>query len=234
MSEISLTGDQMLTVLETVAKQGPLSAAEVARRCDINRTVAHRLLVTLALRGYVRRVSTRYTLGPTVPTLCERRPADIATLARQGMAQLAESCGETVVLHGISEAEAIVIEQAIGERHLVRVQHKPGSRHRLDRGASGWAILAFQGEKQRARLLEILGAGEEAELRIQKVRKQGFAVSKDELQLGVHGIAAPLLYPDGRCEASLGILVPSSRSDLIGSLAEELMATATAISKSLS
>lgn len=233
MAEISLTGDQMLTVLETVAKQGPLSAAEVARRCDINRTVAHRLLVTLSLRGYVRRVPNGYTLGPTISSLVERRPADIATIARGGMAQLALSCGETAVLHGISDTEAVVIEQAIGERHLVRVQHKPGSRHRLDKGASGWAILAFQADKQRSRLLESLGSGEQAEVRIQEVRSQGYAVSRDELQLGVHGIAAPLIYPDGRCEASLGILVPSSRSELIPGLAEELMATAASISKSL-
>lgn len=233
MAEISLTGDQMLTVLETVAKHGPLSAAEVARQCDINRTVAHRLLVTLALRGYVRRVPNGYTLGPTIPSLVEGRPADIATLAREAMAQLATSCGETAVLHGISDNEAVVIEQAIGERHLVRVQHKPGSRHRLDQGASGWAILAFQGDKQRARLLESLSSGKQAEARIEEVRAQGYAVSRDELQMGVHGIAAPLLFPDGRCEASLGILVPSSRSELIPGLAEELMATAATISKKM-
>lgn len=57
MAEISSTGDQMLAVLETVAEEGPLSAAGVARRLDVNRTVAHRLLTTLHRRAYLRRDS---------------------------------------------------------------------------------------------------------------------------------------------------------------------------------
>jgi len=233
MAEISQTGDQMLTVLETVAKDGPMSAAEVARHCDINRTVAHRLLATLAQRGYVRRVQDGYTLGPAVPSLIGSRPTDLAALARPRMEQLAATSGETAVLHGLSETEAVVIEQALGERHLVRVQHRPGSRHSLHKGASGWAILAYQPEKQRTRLLKVLKAGDGGEERIAEIRANGFALSHDELQMGVHGIAAPLLHSDGRCEASLGILVPSSRSELLPSLAETLMAAAAAISKSL-
>ena len=155
MAEISLTGDQMLTVLETVARQGPLSAADVARLCDINRTVAHRLLVTLAQRAYVRRDEEGYRVGPAALLLAQSADFDLRRLARPIMQRLAEDTGETVVMHAIDDAEAVVIDQALAQRHLVRVEHRPGSRHPLHQGASGWSLLAFQSGKFIDRVLKI-------------------------------------------------------------------------------
>lgn len=233
MVEISLTGDQMLTVLETVAEQGPLSAADVARFCDINRTVAHRLLITLGQRGYVRRDEGGYTLGPAITALTRHLETDLAAIARAEMEKLAAETGETVVLHGLDNGEAVVIDQALGQRHVLRVQHTPGSRHPLHKGASGWSILAFQEPKLQTRFLKKAPDLKLANERIAQTRKDGFAVSHDELQMGVHGIAVPLLRSDGTCSASIGILVPTGRSELLPMLAKPLMAAAAAISKNL-
>ena len=234
MSEISLTGDQMLAVLETVAKEGPISAAEAARRRGINRTVAHRLLTTLANRSYVRRTDDGYVLGPAAGHLSHGIEVSIEEASKPHMMKLAQHLGETVVLHGVSRLDAVVLDQAVGARHLVRVQHTPGSRHSLCRGASGWAILAFQSEKVINRVLKSGVCGKDAEARITKVRLDGYAVSHDELQLGVHGIAAPLFAHSKTCEASLGILVPSVRADSIMNLRAPLLDAAGSISRDLS
>ncbi len=227
--EISLTGDQMLTVLEVVASDGPLSAAEVARACDINRTVAHRLLTTLAQRSYVRRGEEGYMIGPAVLRLAPAADADLRRAAKPVMNRLARETGETVVLHGLDNLEAVVIEQSPGQQHLVRVEHSPGSRHKLSQGASGWSLLAFQSEKTIARALKKAGSEADARKRIDAVKAEGYAISHDELQQGVHGIAVPLVETSGRCQASLAILAPSVRAGSLPNRLKTLKAAADEI-----
>src|SRR5580692_3140047 len=127
----------MLSALETVAACGPVSAAEVARRNGINRTVAHRLLTTLHRRSYVRRVQGGYIVGPAITRLAGSVEPELVGAVMPEVATLADEIGETVVAHVIDGADAIVVAQAIGTRHLVRVQHEEGSRHPLTHGASG-------------------------------------------------------------------------------------------------
>lgn len=233
MVEISLTADQMLTVLECVAREGPVSAAEVARHCDINRTVAHRLLTTLAQRAYIRRDTGGYKLGPALLELTRGMETDLRGVAKPVMQKLANETGETVVLHGLANAEAVVIEQALGQKHLVRVEHNPGSRHSLLQGASGWSLIAFQDPKVVDRLLKKAQDPEEARKRIAKTREDGFAISHDELQLGVHGVAVPIIEPGGRCEASLAILLPAVRSERLPSLVQPLLDASRQITRLL-
>lgn len=230
MAEISLTGDQMLTVLETIARTGPLTAAEVARSCHINRTVAYRLLSTLAQRAYVRRGPDGYSLGSALVELARHLEWEISKIALPHMQRLAERVGETVVLHGLDNEEAVVVEQAVAERHLVRVQHSPGTRHPLFLGASGWSLLAFQDDRTIARVLKRAPDPQVACERIATARASGYAVSHDELQLGVHGIAAPLFNRSRTCVATLGILVPTGRSSGLAGFAQPLLETADAIS----
>lgn len=233
MSEISLTGDEMLSVLEMVAENGPVSAAEAARIRGINRTVAHRLLTTLAKRAYVRRTDKGYVLGPALARLSRMTEVGLEEIAKPYMAKLAQSTGETVVLHGIDRLDAVVLAQAVGLKHLVRVEHTPGSRHPLCKGASGWSILAFQPEKIIQRVLKSGDCDPDAEKRIAQVRAEGVAISHDELQMGVHGISAPVFNRAGVCEASIGLLVPAARASSIGSVREELLATAENITRNL-
>jgi DNA-binding IclR family transcriptional regulator len=233
MAEISLTGDQMLTVLERVASDGPLSAAEVATRCGINRTVAHRLLSTLAQRAYVRRGEDGYALGPAARRLARNTMLDLAEIARPAMLKLSQKTGETVLLHGLDNFEAIVLDQTPGTQHLVRVEHRPGSRHALNLGASGWSLLACQNERFISRFLKRVDDPDAVARRIAQTREAGYSISHDELQMGVHGLATGLVGNNGACTASLGILVPGQRSDLLPSFHDDLMATAAEISRQI-
>lgn len=223
----------MLTVLETVARNGPIKAADVARVCNLNRTVAHRLLVTLAQRAYVRRRQDGYILGGTILDIAKYIDTDIAGIARPFMEALAGHTGETVVLHCIDKDEAVVAAQALGQRHLVRVQHTPGSRHALTAGASGWSLLSFQDPATINRVVQNTSDPEAVLRRIEETRLAGYAESHDELQMGVHGVAAPLINDGGRCMASLGILVPTSRAASIAEHRSKVLSTSHDISEIL-
>ncbi|WP_413188767.1 IclR family transcriptional regulator [Paraburkholderia sacchari] len=224
----------MLNVLEMVAQQAPISASELAKICEINRTVAHRLLATLAKHSYVRRTEQGYLLGPGLARLGRLAESTLKQVAKPFMIRLAQVTGETVVLHGVDGLDAIVIDQVPGGiKHLVRVEHTPGSRHPLCRGASGWALLAYQPEKIVHRFGKLHDCNDDMLARLDQVRTAGYAESHDELQLGVHGIAAPLFGKDGSCEASIAVLVPSVRAAAISGFRQHLLDAATNISRRL-
>lgn len=202
----------MLTVLETVIEHGPLQAADLARICGINRTVAHRLVTTLHLRGYVRRTAGGYIPGAKLFQIARQVGSNILELALPFMTELSMQVGETVVIHELDGGEAVVLGQAMSDEHVLRVQHKSGSRHSSARGASGLAILAFQPEASIARILDGDPAAEAVQKKLSAIRQNGYAISHDELQLGVHGLAVPLHTSHDQVDASLGLLLPMSRA----------------------
>jgi DNA-binding IclR family transcriptional regulator len=232
--EISLTGDQMLAVLETVARHAPVTVSDVARLCDINRTVAHRLLATLSQRAYVRKEGSAYVMGPAILGLALQTDTDLRSVAKPVMQRLAQDLGETVVLHGIDKLEAVVLDQVLGQQHLLRVEHTPGSRHPLHLGASGWSILAFQPPKTIDKIVKKFTDVGALLTRIEQVRNDGYCVSHDELQRGVHGVAAPILEKSGRCLASIAVVVPAARAEIVPSLVKPVLAAARDIAAGLS
>ncbi|MFJ6321505.1 MULTISPECIES: IclR family transcriptional regulator [unclassified Rhizobium] len=224
MAEISSTGDQMLTVLETVAQRGPLSTAEIASLCDMNRTVVHRLLTTLHGRGYVSKLGKAFTIGPVIMQLASYGDAySFQRLALPIMQKMAASSGETVVLHRLDADSAVVVEQAVGDGHLLRVQHRPGSRHPLYIGASGRAILAYQAGPFIDKAVSQADRKDEALDLLEQVRQSGYAISRNELQQGVHGIAVPIRDARKNVQFSLGLLVPVLRADGIEQYLDALM-----------
>lgn len=214
MAEISSTGDQMLQLLELVAFEGPQTTAELASAAGINRTVAHRLLNTLHARGYLSRQGKDFALGPILTQMASTGDLNgILRIARPFMRELADEIGETVVLHRIDGDNAVVVEQAVSEAQVVRVQHREGSRHSLCSGASGRALLAWQPDRLVQRLVGRTEQSAELRRKLEETRASGYATSRDELQLGVVGAAVPLAEAGGIVRFSLAVLVPSQRAE---------------------
>src|SRR5580704_13806270 len=199
MTEISSTGDQMLTVLLTIARRGPATPTEIASMLNINRTVVHRLVNTLHQRAFLRRRPDGYVVGPMAVRLAETVESDLRRIAMPAMLRLADETGETVVLHSIDGHEAVVIDQAVSERHVVRAHPEP-------------AWLRRQ---------------------LEQIRKAGHAISADELQRGVHGLAAPILDAHGHARASIAVLVPAERSRRLAEQAGRVRQTSEQIASAL-
>lgn len=233
MAEISQTGDQMLSVLERIAEDGPVSSASLAQACGLNRTVAYRLVTTLAKRGYIQRTAQGYVLGPKVHHLGRLAAPGVTAIAHPVMEALSAKCRETVVLHVKERDEAVVADQVTGGGHVVRVEQPIGSRHSLCRGASGWAIFAFQEEAVIARILSGHAAVTDGPARIAAIRHEGVAMTHDELKQGVHGLSAPIFGVGGLCDSSLSILVPTSRAEALASLRADLVEASRQISQAL-
>lgn len=182
-SETAQTLDRGLRLLQLVADTpGGMTVTEAAGRLGVGRTVVYRLAGTLVAHGMIRRDSTgRLRLGAGVLHLALRAQPLIAEAARPVLRNLAERVGATAHLTMAEGAEAVALAVVEPSWTTFHVAYRPGSRHPLERGAAGRAILAGQRG----------GAG--------------WVTSAGELQAGAYGVAAPVAGLDG-VDASVGVV----------------------------
>ncbi|GAA1796996.1 helix-turn-helix domain-containing protein [Luedemannella flava] len=190
-SETAQTLDRGLRLLQLVAAApNGLTVTEAAAALGVGRAVVYRLAGTLAAHGLLRRdTSARLRLGAGVLQLARRAQPLLAEAATPPLRRLAEATGATAHLTVADGAEAVatlVVEPTWTAFH---VAYRPGSRHPLDRGAAGRAILLG-----RTGIFE-------------------YVVSAGELQRGAHGMAAPVLGVEG-LEASVGVVALTAFDEL--------------------
>jgi DNA-binding IclR family transcriptional regulator len=183
-AEISKTMDRGLRLLALLAESGAaLTVTEAASALEVNRTVVYRLAATLELHGLLRRTSDgRLALGFAVLGLASAVHPLLRQAALPSLRELAEDVGATAHLTVADGGEALAVAVVEPSWTSYHVAYRVGSRHALDRGAAGRAIL--------------LGRTPD---------RATFIASHGELQAGAHGIAAPVRGAVG-VEASVGVV----------------------------
>jgi IclR family KDG regulon transcriptional repressor len=234
MAEISKTTDQALTVLLELSDNGPMTAAALARSLKLNRTVVHRLLTTLHRRGFVTRTENGYAPGAILMRIAERVQPELRAAAHAVLSDLADRLEETIVLHVADGTDAVVLDQVVSQNHVLRVEHRIGSRHPLHTAASGRALLAFLGPAAVDRALKGVENAATVQRELDGVRSLGYAMSHDELQEGVHGLAIPVLTDRHHAIASVAVLVPTKRATTTTTHLDPLLDGARRIAESLS
>jgi len=177
------TLDRGLRLLQFVADTpGGLTITEAAARLGVGRAVVYRLAATLAAHGMVRRDSAgRLRLGAGVLHLARRAQPLVADAALPALRNLAEQVGATAHLTVAEGGEAVALAVVEPSWTRFHVAYRAGSRHPLERGAAGKAILAG------------------------RTGTNGWSVTSGELEPGAYGIAAPVLGVEG-LEASVGVV----------------------------
>ncbi|MGI5213023.1 IclR family transcriptional regulator [Plantactinospora sp. CA-290183] len=181
--ETAQTLDRGLRLLHLVADApGGLTVTEAAARLGVGRAVVYRLLGALTEHGMVRRDGTgRLRLGAGLLHLARRAQPLLAEGALPTLRRLAERTGATAHLTVVEAGEGVALAVVEPSWTAFHVAYRAGSRHPLERGAAGRAILAGR-------------AG-----RAEPVTSSG------ELQPGAYGVAAPVLGVAG-LEASVGVV----------------------------
>ena len=210
MAETSKTVHHAARVLEELRSGGPVPASELARRLALSRTVVTRLINTLESHDLVRRTGAGIELGFGLLDLARGLAPGLRDIARPHLHELAITFHETAVLAVADGDSAVAVDQVVPDRRVVRIHYRAGTRHSLLAAAHGRAMLAFAHPALIAGLTggEAEGAlGEE----LRRIRRDGYAVSHDELEQGVAGLASPILDGEGMAMASLGIVAPVAR-----------------------
>lgn len=225
--ETSRAVDNTARVLNALRAR-PRTATQLSRDLDINRTVIHRMLVTLLPHGFVERRGDVYRLGPGLPHAPTPLDADSVLAARPFLAALADRTGETIALHVITGRHATALDRVAGVRDVAKVAFRVGYRNDLTRGANSRVLMAYSADAATAAVLSAAAAPGVLLAQWREARRAGFAVSRDELRPGVHGLAIPVLRR-GAAEAAVCILVPSARGAALLRYLDDLHATAEAL-----
>lgn len=193
-----------------------LTVAELLKRVHLSRPTLYRLLRTLENKGFVVSLGDpqRFRLGPSVAQLAHSWNAglDLADVAEPTMRRVWEATGETVALF-VPEGLMRLCVAELPSRQALSFRRGVGYRERLVRGASGRSILA---QIESGIDLKSYAAGTDVDIdkcraELAKIRKRGYAVSRNELIEGAVAIAAPVFDGSNRVVASLGVFGPSLR-----------------------
>ncbi len=175
-----------------------LSVSELAEGLGTSRAAVYRLVTALEAHAMVRRPTGeragRVRLGLGLLDLARRVLPELRAAAGGPLRALAERAGATAhltVLDGGDALAVAVVEPSWTDFH---VAYRMGTRHPVDRGAAGRAIL--------------LGRAAPTGTDV--------AVTAGELQPGAHGVAAPVRDVPG-LEASVGVVALADLdADLVG------------------
>jgi IclR family acetate operon transcriptional repressor len=215
-----------LTVLDLFgADQPEWGTSEVARAARLPVPTAHRILTALAGRRYLARDdrTRRFRLGPAALDLGERARAvlDLRQIALPVLRRLVRETDETALLTVPNSARdhSVCLERVESSQPL-RLSVEPGRQLPLHAGASQKALLAFLAEDEIDRIASgplerlcraTITDGDALRTDLAEVRARGWAISFEETNVGVWGVAVPLLDDEGTVVAAVGLAGPSAR-----------------------
>jgi DNA-binding IclR family transcriptional regulator len=227
-SEIGTKGlgtvDRALDVLELAARYvGPFSLGNVASELGMSKSTAHRLLVTLRRRGFVRLLpdGRRYSIGiksfEVGATFLHQTSLRSVSFAE--MEVLSEISQETVHLVTLEGMEIVYIEK-INSPRPYSLDTRVGSRSPAYCTAAGKAILGFLEPSALDKLLEAplkrytpqtITDPQLLREELARVRNDYCAVDQEEIEPNLYCVAAPIL--DHRREAlgAIGLAGPATR-----------------------
>jgi DNA-binding IclR family transcriptional regulator len=218
-TELAQTLDRGLQVLEFLGSSvNGFTATEVAQHLGVHRSIAARLLATLTHRKFATRLNDgRYVIGTGLFSLARMVSRDLVSVATPMLRDATERTVATSVLHVADGDEAVTVLSIEPPAANFRVGMRVGARGPLDLAAHGLAILAGRAPKP----------GERPE--VAQARERGYAVTTGEVVPGYTGLSAPV-YVGGEATASVGLVIPASRSAEVPDLALEVIKLAEALS----
>ncbi|MGP4005105.1 IclR family transcriptional regulator [Streptomyces sp. 4N124] len=216
--------DRAISVLEILAQRGEAGVSEVAAEIEVHKSTAFRLLGALEARGLVEQAGERgkYRLGFGIVRLAGAVTGriDITQQGRPVCERLAEEIGETVNIAVLQEHYAVNLYEVRGPG-AVSAYNWVGQLTPLHATSSGKILLAHLPAKERAKLLAGAGlhkvtprtitAKTKLEKNLAEARERGYALGLEELEVGLHAMAAPVRDRDGQVIAALSASGPSYR-----------------------
>jgi len=239
--------DEALGLLMLVAEHPSLGVTELARRADLTKARAFRLLSTLEHRGMIAREAPAavYKLGYNALLVgnAAREQLDLIKLVAPSLAALGAACGENVIVRVRDGLESVCVARHESSQS-VRVHTEVGNRRPLHVGASGKLLLAFGGETLVNAVLatspqrftdKTIVDPQALRDELASIRAAGYAVSLGEREADAVSAAAPLRDHTGATVASLSIASPASRTtqEVLDRHVAMVVEQAAALSRSL-
>lgn len=215
--------ERALKILFLVARSDdPLMLTEIAQSSGLDKSTAHRLLLTLENFQLVQRGpnSKRYGPGPGIWRFSNPWNNDLNSISRPHMELLRRTSKETVSLVCPRGLERIVVD-VLEAPHELSVVPMIGTMQPVYAGASGKVIMAHLSDEERDQIIQltnlkpVTSAGitdrETFVASLEEVRKKGFAYTVSDVTVGVSALAAPIFDADGALTSTVVVRGPEIR-----------------------
>jgi DNA-binding IclR family transcriptional regulator len=175
----SQTLDRGLRVLEAIATADEAPRIEdLASRIAVHRSIAYRIVRTLELHALIWRDSGgRCHPGDKLAQWARSNRTALEIVARPELTALADDLSMTAFVVVRFGNEAVTLDSVEPQRTTAHVAYRPGSRHPIDRGAPGLAILAGQ------------AALPDERPEVTEARRRGWAYTTGEVVPGLASVA---------------------------------------------
>ncbi len=214
-----------LSVIEAFDAVHPrLTATEAGARCGMTRTAARRYLKTLAHLGYVGTDGKLFWLMPRILRLGHAylESARLPKLVQPFLQRITAGTDEIAYLGVLDGDDTIFLARSGSHRHTAS-GYWPGTRVPAQVTAAGLAILASMDEAYAqswvdARALPAftsftMATRQELREALQTYRRQGWALSEQQMELNFRGIAVPLLDRNNLVHGAISVTMPINREE---------------------
>ncbi len=199
-----------------------LGVSELARRLGIGKSTVHRALQTLASEGFVTQTTGgRYRLGIKLWELGLQvvHGLELREIAHHHVEGLHTRTGETAHLSVLEGADVVFVDRMESQETL-RMFSRVGVRVPAHCTSTGKAILAFSGEEAVAAVVagglprmtaRSINSADMLQRALEQVRRDGYAYSLEESEVGVNSVGAPVFDHRARVVAGVSVAGPMSR-----------------------
>ncbi len=183
-------------------KQG-MRISDISDQLDISNSTVHGITAALDEEGALKRnpINKRYTIGLALIEFGKKANAkiDLKKIARPYMEELMEQCQETVIL-GLRNENKIIIIESIDAKKDFKITSSIGTAMPLLAGSAGKVFLAQMNPEEAKSLLfsntltqftpQTITSPEKYFNRLERIRKDGYAIDDEEYIPGVCAIAS--------------------------------------------
>ncbi|MBF4562802.1 helix-turn-helix domain-containing protein [Microbacterium sp. VKM Ac-2870] len=224
----SQTLDRGIRILELLAdERHPQSIDEIAASLGLHRSVAYRLIRTLEAHGLVEREATgRLQLGARLAALAAGVAHDLQAEALPELTEAANDLGVTCFLVVLDRDECVTLVSVEPRHAVATVAQRPGTRHPVDVGAPGKAILTqMRPDHWPAGIHPTVAAN------VRDAAVRGWAESQNEVISSLHAVAVPLSLRGRSPAAIAAVYLPNGQE--AAAVAERLIRSANAVRAAL-
>ncbi|GCE44882.1 transcriptional regulator, IclR family [Rhodococcus wratislaviensis] len=219
--------DKAMSLLASFGQDGAtgVGVSELARRADLSKSTAFRVLAMLERNGVVERTGTDYRLGARLHDLGRTVYAPGQERLRDQLipfvTDLYGATQETVHLACLHGTDVVYLAKLYGHRQVTSPS-RIGGRLPAHCTAVGKALLAYHPDSAQQALGRALRQYTDRTIvdpveltaELDRVRREGIAFENGEAQPGLSCIAAPVLGAHGRSVAALSVSGPTGRLDV--------------------
>ena len=202
-----------------------MTLTEICSAVGIPKSKGYSILNTLRHFAFVRKSShdKTYALGPGLLFLSSKilDNLDLREIVSPVLSELAHETNSTAFLGLISGDHLIVVAKDEGTQEI-GVTIRLGHRFPLAWGAHGKAIMAFEQEEHRERILSgsrLYLHGKRTEFEpnrlkreLSECKKKGFAVDPGDMKGGVRAVASPVFGPGEKLIGAIVVVGTFSRN----------------------